>query len=95
MCRGTVQARSVLLLLSFVLAVAGQMSAVSSGGPAQMADVGKQACAKCHPSIYESYKHTAMAHASGPAEENFLAGDFVYRKWESITARTQKPDTHG
>ena len=42
--------------------------------------VGNEACARCHSSIAESYKRTAMARASGPAEENFISGDFTHEK---------------
>ncbi len=36
--------------------------------------IGNEACAKCHSAIYDSYGQTAMAHASGPASENLIAG---------------------
>ncbi len=36
------------------------------------------ACASCHREIYERYKKTPMAHASGPAAEGFYAADFVH-----------------
>ena len=42
--------------------------------------VGNEACAKCHAAIFDSYQHTAMAHASGPASENLIAGDFLHKK---------------
>jgi len=42
--------------------------------------VGNEACAKCHASIFESYQPTAMAHASGPATDNLIAGDFQHKK---------------
>ncbi len=42
--------------------------------------VGNEACAKCHASIFESYQRAAMAHASGPAAENPMAGDFLHKK---------------
>ena len=42
--------------------------------------VGNEACAKCHAAIYESYQRTAMAHASGPATDNLIAGDFLHKK---------------
>ncbi|MGB8771317.1 MAG: multiheme c-type cytochrome [Candidatus Korobacteraceae bacterium] len=42
--------------------------------------VGNEACAKCHGSIFESYERTAMAHASGPATDNLIAGDFLHKK---------------
>jgi len=37
-----------------------------------------RACAPCHLEIYEKYKKTPMANASGPATEGFLAGSFVH-----------------
>ena len=42
--------------------------------------VGNQACAHCHAAIFDTYTKTAMAHASGPAAENLIAGDFVDKK---------------
>ncbi len=42
--------------------------------------VGNEACARCHSSIAESYKRTAMAHASGPAEADLISGDFTHEK---------------
>jgi hypothetical protein len=42
--------------------------------------VGNEACARCHSSIVESYKRTAMARASGPAEANLISGDFTHQK---------------
>jgi len=39
---------------------------------------GSEPCAKCHASIYESYSHTAMANASGPASQGVIAGDFEH-----------------
>ena len=57
----------------------------TAGAATQSADksdsngyVGNEACAKCHASIYESYKNTAMARASGPAADNLIAGDFSH-----------------
>jgi len=42
--------------------------------------VGNQACAKCHATIFESYQRTAMSHASGPASDNPMVGDFFHKK---------------
>jgi tetratricopeptide (TPR) repeat protein len=42
--------------------------------------VGNEACAKCHASIYESYKRTAMANASGPATENLIVGELHHQQ---------------
>jgi len=36
------------------------------------------ACAPCHREIYERYRSTPMANASGPAADGFLPGDFVH-----------------
>ena len=36
------------------------------------------ACASCHRDIYEKYKKTPMANASGPAVDGFIAGDFTH-----------------
>lgn len=36
------------------------------------------ACASCHREIYERYRTTPMARASGPAAEGFISGDFVH-----------------
>ena len=40
--------------------------------------VGNETCAKCHSSIYESYKATPMAHSSGAAMDNLLLADFIH-----------------
>ena len=42
--------------------------------------VGNEVCAHCHASINDSYSRTNMAHASGPAEENFIPADFMHAK---------------
>ena len=36
------------------------------------------ACAPCHREIYQRYRTTPMANASGPAANGFLPGDFVH-----------------
>jgi len=41
--------------------------------------VGNEACAKCHSSIYNSYKQTPMAHASGLSMENVITADFTHQ----------------
>ncbi len=35
-------------------------------------------CAPCHREIYERYRTTPMANASGPAIDGFIPGDFVH-----------------
>jgi len=42
--------------------------------------VGNEACARCHAAIYDSYRPTPMAHASGPASENLIAGGLRSQK---------------
>jgi len=42
--------------------------------------VGNQACARCHPAIYESYQKTAMAHASGPATDALTPAEFTHKE---------------
>lgn len=54
--------------------------AVPAAAPDANAYVGNEACAKCHASIYESYMRSAMAHASGPAGENLIAGEFTHKR---------------
>jgi predicted CXXCH cytochrome family protein len=41
--------------------------------------VGNGACGTCHADIYASYMRTAMAHASGPANENLITGEFTHK----------------
>ncbi len=59
---------------------AGQSPSPASIKPDANGYVGNEACAKCHASIFESYQRTAMAHASGPAADNLIAGDFLHKK---------------
>jgi tetratricopeptide (TPR) repeat protein len=35
-------------------------------------------CAPCHQQIYDSWRRTPMAHASGPAAEGFIPADFTH-----------------
>jgi Flp pilus assembly protein TadD len=52
----------------------------SSPTPDRQGEIGDKACAKCHESIYRSYKSTPMAHASGLAMENLMTADFTYER---------------
>ena len=75
--------RLTTAVLATLLAVAlAGFASEPSRSPATRPDangyVGNEACGKCHASIYESYKNTAMAHASGPAADNLIAGDFSH-----------------
>lgn len=67
------------LLITFA---ASHNAAANLPDPASDADgyVGNEACAKCHSAIYESYMRSAMAHASGPAGENLIVGEFTHKR---------------
>jgi tetratricopeptide (TPR) repeat protein len=79
--------RSIVLLLTFagMLAIgwlagsapanAGSQNAGATSTNAQDPDA---ACALCHRQIYDSWKRTPMARASGPAAEGFIPGDFTH-----------------
>ncbi len=69
---------------------------------------GNEACAKCHRGIADTYAATAMARASGPAMQGFLAGELQheasgvhYRVYEDDDEvwlsfdRTAQPELHG
>ncbi|HZR57752.1 MAG TPA: tetratricopeptide repeat protein [Terriglobales bacterium] len=68
---------STLLLAPIALLAQTLTPATSSNSKGY---VGNQACAACHTSIYNSYAKTSMAHASGPAIDNFTPADFVHQK---------------
>ena len=63
-------------------------TAVASTNPQQAAAtkpdangyVGNEACVKCHAAISESFGGAAHAHASGPASENLVSGEFSHQK---------------
>ena len=50
---------------------------VQARADAELRDPNAQ-CAACHYGIYERYRTTPMANASGPAAEGFLPGDFAH-----------------
>ncbi len=68
------------MLLIASASPASQSPAPASFKPDANGYVGNEACAKCHASIFESYQRTPMAHASGPATDNPIAGDFLHKK---------------
>jgi predicted CXXCH cytochrome family protein len=63
-------------LCALVLMAAGALPGGRSL-PAQTRDPDAR-CAKCHREIYESWKKTPMANASGPAAEGFIPADFTH-----------------
>jgi len=70
----------ITLLLLTVPAAGAQSASPAPPKPDATGYAGNEACAKCHASICQSYQRTAMAHASGPATENPMTGDFVHKK---------------
>ena len=64
-----------MLLVSLASTASGAGAAAPQ--PESNGYVGNEACASCHASIYESYRRSAMAHASGPASEDVLTGEFI------------------
>jgi tetratricopeptide (TPR) repeat protein len=68
------------ILLIAPLGLASQSPAPASIKPDANGYVGDEVCAKCHASIFDSYQRTPMAHASGPATDNPIAGDFLHKK---------------
>ena len=69
---------SMLLIAS--ASPASQSSSPAPATPDANGYLGNEPCAKCHAAIFESYQRTAMAHASGPASDNLIAGDFLHKK---------------
>jgi tetratricopeptide (TPR) repeat protein len=69
---------TILLVITSAFCVA-QSASSPVGKPAVNGYVRNEACAKCHAAIFESYKNSAMAHASGPAADKLIAGDFSHQ----------------
>ena len=66
---------SAALMTSMLLGPASPRTKIRSEQAA--IDVpGSEACASCHQEIYQSYKKTVMARASGPAGDGLVTGDF-------------------
>jgi len=74
---------TILHLICCVIVTASQ-DAPPKAVPVTASDaggyVGNEPCAKCHAAIYESYMRSAMAHASGPAAENLITGEFTHKR---------------
>ena len=67
--------------LGFVLPLSLSVWAGFNSAPGQMArrhDVGNDACATCHMTVYDRYSSTAMARSSGPAMPNVIEGSFSH-----------------
>ena len=48
--------------------------------PDQNGYIGNEACARCHSAIYQSYRRTAMAQASGPAIDALTPAEFTHKE---------------
>ncbi len=57
--------------------------------------VGNEACARCHSSIAESYKRTAMARASGPQRRTSFQAISPTRNQLSTIASTTRTGVSG
>jgi hypothetical protein len=70
---------SFLVLLNFrnVLDIAGQTNIPAEPIPNRFY-AGDKVCQPCHSAIYENYRKTAMARASGPAAGNLIPGEFIH-----------------
>jgi len=70
----------VAAVLAAGLLAAGRMSAKVNTIPAsvQAPAAPSAACAPCHQAIYERYRKTPMANASGAAADGFLPGSFTH-----------------
>src|SRR5271165_2090537 len=65
---------SIVFIVALLAVVTVAQSCSSQGAGAVP---GNEACASCHAEIYNSYAKTVMAHASGPAGEGLISGDFL------------------
>jgi tetratricopeptide (TPR) repeat protein len=75
----------LLILLSAALSLGANAQMTQKTGAAaepthdeQAGARGNEVCAKCHGGIAEKYAGTAMARASGPATQDFMAGEFTH-----------------
>jgi tetratricopeptide (TPR) repeat protein len=59
---------------------ANQTLAPASKAAGRDGYVGDQACARCHSAIYESYRRTSMAQASGPALDALTPAEFTHKE---------------
>lgn len=68
-----------IAVLTAGLLVIGRPATVSAGAHAAQAHADPNAaCAPCHQAIYEHYRKTPMANASGAAVDGFLPGSFTH-----------------
>lgn len=63
------------LLVACGFALIASVPHAQTNSPPQDPDA---VCASCHRQIYDSWKKTPMAHASGPAAEGFVPADFTH-----------------
>ena len=70
----------VLAMLGALPAVADDTNSPAQPKPDANGYVGNQACTSCHAAISQSFYAAAHAHASGPATDNLVAGEFSHPK---------------
>jgi tetratricopeptide (TPR) repeat protein len=58
--------------------IAVNTAAIAQAAPAQLPPDPDAVCAGCHRQIYESWKRTPMAGASGSAADGFISADFAH-----------------
>jgi len=75
-------ARLVLVLLIWVALASASPHARAAGTRSLSSEYAKQdaLCSKCHFGIASAYAKTAMAHASGPASEGPIQGQFFHNR---------------
>jgi predicted CXXCH cytochrome family protein len=76
-CAGLTAALFVALNFLNALTTAGQTSTLTKSVP-DKTYAGDKVCQQCHAAIYENYRKTAMARASGPAQGNLIPGEFIH-----------------
>src|SRR5271165_894724 len=66
------------VLFAATLVVGAQLANAGSAVSPSQATSQEARCGECHSAVNQSYQGTAHRHASGPATENFVAGDFYH-----------------
>ncbi len=79
------------LIVWMVPALAIVASAHPHSSQTASAIPGNEACASCHAEIYNSYSKTVMAHASGPASDGLITGEFLHKP-SGVRYRVYKQD---
>jgi Flp pilus assembly protein TadD len=73
-------ARAAVAALAALIGLAAEGLPQRPSQPQLPAEVGNDACARCHKPIYDRYMQTAMARTSGPALPNIVEGSFEHAR---------------